>query len=439
MCHKYQRSYEDKGKAKDMQITTKNTHDGFNQALELSDPELLTILQSEQKRQSDNIELIASENFASPAVRAAQGSILTNKYAEGYPEKRWYGGCEHVDRIEALAISRGKELFGAEHINVQPHSGSQANAAVYLALLNPGDYMLTMDLAHGGHLTHGHKANFSGKLYRAIHYGVEPESEQLDYAQIEKLADKVRPAMLTAGASAYSRIIDFERLRYIADRVGALFLVDMAHISGLVAAGIHPSPVPHAHVVTSTTHKSLRGPRGGIILCQGEFAKKIDACVFPGVQGGPLMHVIAAKAICFMEAQKNSFQVYARQVVENAQALAKQLQSHGHRIVSGGTDNHLLLVDLRPQKMSGKKAQELLDLAGITVNKNVIPFDTEPIYQTGGIRLGTPAMTTRGLGINEMRQVADFIHEVLTNPQDYPRLNNTRKRVREFLQAFPLP
>jgi len=422
-----------------MQDKKNMSNDTTFQALEVSDPELLDLLQSEEARQADNIELIASENFASRAVRAAQGSVLTNKYAEGYPGKRWYGGCEYVDSIEQLAISRAKELFGAEHANVQPHSGSQANAAVYLALLSPGDCMLSMDLAHGGHLTHGHQANFSGQLYKAAHYGVDPASEQLDYDQIETIACKVQPKLVTAGASAYSRVIDFERLRAIADRVGALFLVDMAHISGLVAAGVHPSPVPHAHVVTSTTHKSLRGPRGGIILCREELARKIDAHVFPGIQGGPLMHIIAAKATCFLEAQQTAFQHYAQQAVTNARSLSDRLQEHGYRIVSGGTDNHLLLADLRPRGITGKKAQERLDQAGITVNKNAIPYDTETVYQTGGIRLGTPAMTTRGMKENEMKQVADFIHEALAAQEDLLRLHGVRTRVRKFMQAYPLP
>lgn len=410
-----------------------------NNNLKNYDAEIFGAIQLEQERQSDSIELIASENFASAAVRAAQGSILTNKYAEGYPGKRWYGGCEFVDRVEQLAINRAKDLFGAEHANVQPHSGSQANAAVYLALLDPGDRILSMDLAHGGHLTHGHKANFSGKLYHITHYGVERERELLDYDKIAELAEKSRPKLLTAGASAYPRMIDFARLRQIADQVGALFLVDMAHISGLVAGGAHPSPIPHAHVVTSTTHKSLRGPRGGIILCQESLGKKIDANVFPGIQGGPLMHVIAAKAICFGEALEEAFRLYSHQIVENAKALGTRLGEHGYRLVSGGTDNHLVLVDVRGQGLTGKQAQEMLDLAGITVNKNAIPFDTESIYQTGGIRLGTPAMTTRGMREEEMLKIADFIREVLTSGGSAFHLQGIRARVQKFVQPFPLP
>jgi len=410
-----------------------------NNNLKNQDAEIFGAIQLEQERQSDSIELIASENFASAAVRAAQGSILTNKYAEGYPGKRWYGGCEFVDRVEQLAINRAKVLFGAEHANVQPHSGSQANAAVYLALLDPGDRILSMDLAHGGHLTHGHKANFSGKLYHITHYGVERESELLDYDKIAELAEQSRPKLLTAGASAYPRIIDFARLRQIADQVGALFMVDMAHISGLVAGGAHPSPIPHAHVVTSTTHKSLRGPRGGIILCQESLGKKIDAHVFPGIQGGPLMHIIAAKAVCFGEALEEEFRHYSHQIVENAKALAARLSGHGYRLVSGGTDNHLVLVDVRGQGLTGKHAQEVLDLAGVTANKNAIPFDTESIYQTGGIRLGTPAMTTRGMRENEMQQTADFIHEALTCGGSTAHLQGIRVRVQKFVQQFPLP
>ena len=379
-------------------------------ALESTDPAIAAAIHNEERRQFENIELIASENFTSRAVREAQGSALTNKYAEGYPGRRWYGGCEHVDVVESLAIERAKELFGADHANVQPHSGSQANTAVYFASLDVGDRILTMDLAHGGHLTHGHKANFSGKLYDVVHYGVSPETEQIDYDALAKLATECRPKMITAGASAYSRVIDFERMRRIADDAGALLFVDMAHIAGLVAGGVHPSPVPYADFITSTTHKSLRGPRSGVILCKADYAKKIDALVFPGVQGGPLMHVIAAKAVCFHEALQPSFKAYAAQVVSNARALAARLSMLGYRIVSGGTDNHVLLVDLRPKGLNGKQAQEALDLAGITVNKNAIPFDTESIMKTGGIRIGTPAMTTRGMKEEEMMEIADLIH-----------------------------
>jgi glycine hydroxymethyltransferase len=408
-------------------------------ALESTDPAIAAAIHDEERRQFENIELIASENFTSRAVREAQGSALTNKYAEGYPGRRWYGGCEHVDVVESLAIERAKELFGADHANVQPHSGSQANTAVYFASLDVGDRILTMDLAHGGHLTHGHKANFSGKLYDVVHYGVSPETEQIDYDTLAKLATECRPKMITAGASAYSRVIDFERMRRIADDVGALLFVDMAHIAGLVAGGVHPSPVPYADFITSTTHKSLRGPRSGVILCKADWAKKIDALVFPGVQGGPLMHVIAAKAVCFREALQPSFKEYAAQVVSNARALAARLSMLGYRIVSGGTDNHVLLVDLRPKGLNGKQAQEALDLAGITVNKNAIPFDTESIMKTGGIRIGTPAMTTRGMKEEEMMEIADLIHAALQKADDAAALDTLKNRVHAFTSRYPLP
>jgi glycine hydroxymethyltransferase len=408
-------------------------------AIEETDPAIAAAIHDEERRQFENIELIASENFTSRAVREAQGSALTNKYAEGYPGRRWYGGCEHVDVVESLAIERAKELFGAEHANVQPHSGSQANTAVYFSALSVGDRILTMDLAHGGHLTHGHKANFSGKLYDIVHYGVSREKGTIDYDALARLAEECRPKMITAGASAYPRIIDFKRMREIADAVGALLFVDMAHIAGLVAGGAHPSPVPYADFVTSTTHKSLRGPRSGVILCKAQYAKSIDAQVFPGVQGGPLMHVIAAKAICFHEALQPDFRAYAAQVVANAKALAARLSMLGYTIVSGGTENHVLLVDLRPAGINGKEAQETLDLAGITVNKNAIPFDTEPIMKTGGIRIGTPAMTTRGMQEEEMMEIADLIHAALQqsgNPQELERLKG---RVHAFTSRFPLP
>ncbi|MBE2179555.1 MAG: serine hydroxymethyltransferase [Chthoniobacterales bacterium] len=408
-------------------------------ALETTDPAIAAAIRGEEKRQFENIELIASENFTSRAVREAQGSVLTNKYAEGYPGRRWYGGCEHVDVVEGLAIERAKALFGAEHANVQPHSGSQANTAVYFSALNIGDRILTMDLAHGGHLTHGHKANFSGKLYDVVHYGVSPESETIDYDALDKLAQECRPKMITAGASAYPRIIDFERMRKIADAAGALLFVDMAHIAGLVAGGVHPNPVPHADFVTSTTHKSLRGPRAGVIFCRAEHAKRVDAQVFPGVQGGPLMHVIAAKAVCFHEALQPSFKAYAAQVVSNAKALATRLAMLGYRIVSGGTDNHVLLVDLRPKGLNGKQVQEALDLAGITVNKNAIPFDTEPITKTGGIRIGTPAMTTRGMKEEEMMEIADLIHAALAKVDDSAALARLQERVHKFTSQYPLP
>jgi len=408
-------------------------------ALQATDPAVAAAIREEEQRQFENIELIASENFTSRAVREAQGSVLTNKYAEGYPGRRWYGGCEHVDVVESLAIERAKELFGAEHANVQPHSGSQANTAVYFASLAVGDRILTMDLAHGGHLTHGHKANFSGKLYDVVHYGVSPETERIDYDNLAKLARECRPKMITAGASAYPRVIDFERMRHIADDVGALLFVDMAHIAGLVAGGAHPSPVPYADFITSTTHKSLRGPRSGVILCKADYAKAIDAQVFPGVQGGPLMHVIAAKAVCFHEALQPSFKAYAAQVVSNARALAARLSMLGYRIVSGGTDNHVLLVDLRPKGLNGRQAQESLDLAGITVNKNAIPFDTESIMKTGGIRIGTPAVTTRGMGEEDMMEIADFIHEALQKADDPAGLAAVKQRVRAFTARYPLP
>ncbi|MGA0111598.1 MAG: serine hydroxymethyltransferase [Chthoniobacterales bacterium] len=407
--------------------------------IEKTDPAVAAAIHDEERRQFENIELIASENFTSRAVRQAQGSALTNKYAEGYPGRRWYGGCEHVDVVESLAIDRAKELFGAEHANVQPHSGSQANTAVYFASLNVGDRILTMDLAHGGHLTHGHKANFSGKFYDVVHYGVSRETERIDYDALAKLADECRPKMITAGASAYPRTIDFERMRKIADSVGALLFVDMAHIAGLVAGGAHPNPVPYADFVTSTTHKSLRGPRSGVILCKPQYAKAIDAQVFPGVQGGPLMHVIAAKAICFHEALQPSFKKYAAQVVSNAKALAARLAMLGYRIVSGGTDNHVMLVDLRPHGINGKQAQESLDLAGITVNKNAIPFDTESIMKTGGIRIGTPAMTTRGMKEEEMMEIADLIHAALQKASDPEGLSALKKRVHSFTSRYPLP
>jgi len=403
------------------------------------DPEIFDAIAAEEKRQRENIELIASENFTSRAVMEAQGSVLTNKYAEGYPKKRWYGGCENVDVVEQLAIDRAKRLFDSEHVNVQPHSGAQANMAVYFAAIKPGDKILTMNLAHGGHLTHGHPANFSGKFYQVTHYGVDAKTEMIDYDALQKQAEEVRPVMITAGASAYPRIIDFPRLRQIADSVGAILFIDMAHIAGLVAGGQHPSPIPHAQFVTTTTHKSLRGPRGGIVLCQEKFAKQIDSTLFPGVQGGPLMHVIAAKAVCFHEALRPEFREYQRQVVINAKALAAGVAKHGYRIVSGGTDNHLMLVDLRPKEINGKEAQEFLDRAGITVNKNAIPFDTYPIFKPGGIRIGTPAVTTRGMKEEEMLEIADLLAEALSKRNDAGALERVREKVRELTRRFPLP
>ena len=408
-------------------------------ALRRVDPEIFDAIAAEEKRQRENIELIASENFTSRAVMEAQGSVLTNKYAEGYPRKRWYGGCENVDVAEQLAIDRAKRLFGAEHVNVQPHSGAQANMAVYFAAIKPGDKILTMNLAHGGHLTHGHPANFSGKFYQVTHYGVDEKTERIDYDALQKQAEEVRPVMITAGASAYPRMIDFPRLRQIADSVGAILFIDMAHIAGLVAGGQHPSPIPHAQFVTTTTHKSLRGPRGGIVLCEAKFAKQIDSTLFPGVQGGPLMHVIAAKAVCFHEALQPQFREYQRQVVINAKALAAGLAKHGYRIVSGGTDNHLMLVDLRPKEINGKEAQEVFDRAGITVNKNAIPFDTYPIFKPGGIRVGTPAVTTRGMKEEEMLEIADLIAEALSNRTDADALERVHRKVLDLTRRFPLP
>ncbi len=407
--------------------------------LAVSDPEVFAVIEAEGRRQRDHVELIASENFVSGAILEAQGSLLTNKYAEGYPGRRWYGGCENVDTAEQLAIDRARELFGAEHVNVQPHSGSQANAAVYFAFLQTGDRILTMDLAHGGHLTHGHKANFSGKFYEVTHYGVSEEDEQIDYDQLASAAAEVKPKLITCGASAYSRVVDYERMAIIAREVGAYLFVDMAHIAGLVAAGVHPTPVPHADFVTTTTHKSLRGPRGGLILCREEYAKKINSMVFPGVQGGPLMHVIAAKAVCLGEALSPGFRDYQEQVVRNARALAARLGEHGFRIVSGGTDNHSMLVDMRPLGLDGTEADAALDAAGITVNKNAIPFDTGSPMKPSGIRLGTPAVTTRGMQEADLESVADLMFEAIKNRGDGQKLAEIRERVFIFNQDFPLP
>lgn len=412
---------------------------GSGSRLAVTDGKVYDIIEGEHSRQRSHVELIASENFASPAVMEAQGSVLTNKYAEGYPGKRWYGGCEEVDKVEVLAIERAKEIFGAEHVNVQPHSGSQANTAVYFAVLKPGDRILTMDLAHGGHLTHGHPANFSGRLYDVVHYGVTEGEETIDYDALEALAKECQPKLITSGASAYSRVIDFERMGQIAKSVGAYLMVDMAHIAGLVAAGVHPSPVPHADFVTSTTHKSLRGPRGGIILCKEEHAKKIDGRVFPGVQGGPLMHVIAAKAVCFGECLKPGFKEYQEQVVKNTSALANRLANLGLRIVSGGSDNHVFMVDLRPIGINGNEASITLDKVGITVNKNAIPFDTGSPMKPSGIRIGTPAVTTRGMKEADVEIVADFIYKALTNKDDEAKLADIQSRVFAFNKAFPMP
>jgi len=407
-------------------------------SLKKSDPEVFKAILDETIRENENIELIASENFVPKEILQAQGCIMTNKYAEGYPGARWYGGCEHIDVVETLARERAKKLFGAEHVNVQPHSGSQANMAVYFSMLNTGDTVLAMDLACGGHLTHGHKHNFSGRLFNVVPYGVSRKDEILDYDEILTLAKKHNPKMILAGACAYPRTIDFKKLREICDKVGAFLFVDMAHFSGLVVAGIHPSPVPYAEFITTTTHKTLRGPRGGMILCRKEFAKKIDKEVFPGLQGGPLMHVIAAKAVAMKLAQEKSFKEYQRKIVENARALSDGLAEKGYRIVSGGTDTHLLLLDLSLKNISGKKAQEILDKAKITVNKNLIPFDKKSASVTSGIRLGTPAVTTRGMGKKEMLNVAAFIDEVLCSGGDAKVIEKVRKEIKRFVAKFPL-
>lgn len=412
--------------------------------LQTLDPEIYSAIAAELSRQQSHIELIASENFTYPAVMAAQGSVLTNKYAEGYPAKRWYGGCEQVDKVEVLAIERAKKLFGAEHANVQPHSGSQANAAVYAAVLSPGDKLLGMNLSHGGHLTHGNPANFSGKLYQFCQYGVREDSGLIDYDDLAATAVREKPKMITVGASAYSRVIDFARMAEIARSVGAYLFADIAHIAGLVAAGVHPSPVPHADFVTTTTHKTLRGPRGGLILCKAAHAKAIDSAVFPGNQGGPLMHVIAAKAVCFAECLKPEFTTYAQQIVKNSRALASAMTSRGYKIVSGGTDNHLFLVDLRANlpELTAKKAQETLDLAHITLNKNTVPFETRSPFQASGIRIGTPAVTTRGMLEGDMDEIAaciDLVLKAIGTPQESEALAQSRARVEKLSARFPLP
>ena len=400
------------------------------------DTELYDAMENELQRQRDHIELIASENFTSRAVMQAMGSHLTNKYAEGYPGARYYGGCEYVDVVEQLAIDRAKALFGAEHANVQPHSGSQANVAVYLALLKPGDTILGMDLSHGGHLTHGSKASISGKYFDAHFYGVDPETERIDYEKAMQIAGECKPKLIIAGASAYSRFIDFAKMREIADEVGAYLMVDMAHIGGLVAAGVHPSPVPYADVVTCTTHKTLRGPRGAIILCRDELAKKIDSAVFPGTQGGPLMHVIAGKAVCFGEALQPAFRAYQQQVVKNAAVLAETLQQGGVRLVSGGTDNHLMLADVYSRGRTGAQMQDLLDAANITANKNTIPFDTQSVRVTSGVRLGTPAVTTRGMGEGEMREIGALICRLIDEGE--AAVPAVRAQVLDLCARFPL-
>jgi len=406
--------------------------------LETFDPAVANAIRLETERQEYNLELIASENFVSEAVLEAQGSVLTNKYAEGYPGKRYYGGCHNVDIVENLAIERAKELFGAEHANVQPHAGSQANMAVYFTVLKPGDTVLGMNLAHGGHLTHGSPVNFSGKFFNIVPYGVTRENQTIDYAEVERLAVEHKPKMIVVGASAYPRIIDFAAFRKIADKVGAVVMVDMAHIAGLVAAGIHPSPVPHAEFVTTTTHKTLRGPRGGMILCREEFAKAVNSNIFPGIQGGPLMHVIAAKAVAFKEALAPEFKAYQEQIVKNAKALAAALMARGLKLTSGGTDNHLMLVDLSETAITGKVAEEALDKAGITVNKNGIPFDTRSPFITSGIRIGTPAATTHGLKEAEMEQVAGFIADVLANVGNEAKLAEIKGGVNALMKRFPL-
>lgn len=400
------------------------------------DPEVYASMMRELQRQQDHLELIASENFVSQAVMQAMGSHLTNKYAEGYPGARYYGGCQYVDEVETLAIERAKQLFGAEHANVQPHSGSQANVAVYLALLKPGDTILGMDLSHGGHLTHGSRASISGKYFDAQFYGVDPETETINYDSVLQRAEEVKPKIIIAGASAYPRFIDFKRMREIADAVGAYLMVDMAHVAGLVAAGVHPSPVPYAHVVTTTTHKTLRGPRGALILCTDELKKKINSAVFPGTQGGPLMHTIAAKAVCFGEALKPEFKEYQTQVVKNAAALAESLQENGVRLVSGGTDNHLMLADVMSKGKTGAEVQELLDAANITANKNTIPFDTQSVKLTSGMRFGSPAVTTRGLKEEDMRQVGSFIARLIEEGES--AVPTVKEQVIEMTRRFPL-
>ncbi|MCY0888692.1 MAG: serine hydroxymethyltransferase [Alicyclobacillaceae bacterium] len=401
------------------------------------DADVAVAMEAELRRQQDNIELIASENFVSEAVMAAMGSVLTNKYAEGYPGRRYYGGCEHVDVVENLARDRAKQLFGAEHVNVQPHSGAQANMAVYFSVLKPGDKVLGMSLAHGGHLTHGSPVNFSGQLYEFVSYGVHPTTHVIDYDEVRQKALEHRPRMLVAGASAYPRIIDFAAMRSIADEVGAYLMVDMAHIAGLVASGVHPSPVPHAHFVTTTTHKTLRGPRGGMILTTEEFAKGVDKSIFPGVQGGPLMHVIAAKAVAFGEALKPEFQQYSEQIVKNAKSFAEALSAHGLQLVSGGTDNHLILIDVRSRELTGKEAERRLDEIGITVNKNAIPFDPASPMVTSGVRVGTPAVTTRGFDEEAMREVAAIFDLTLRPEHTESAKAEARQRVRELTAKFP--
>lgn len=406
--------------------------------LKQSDPEVYAAIEGERAREREKIVLIASENYVSEAVMEAQGSLLTNKYAEGYPEKRYYGGCQYADAVESLAIERARAIFGAEHINVQPHSGSQANMAVYFAMLKPGDTILGMRLDHGGHLTHGSSVNFSGNLYHSVSYGVDRQTGLIDMDEVERLAEEHSPKMIVVGASAYPRTIDFEAFRRIADKVGAVVMADIAHIAGLIAAGVHPSPVPYAEFVTTTTHKTLRGPRGGMIMCRKEYAKAVDKMIFPGIQGGPLMHVIAAKAVAFKEAQTEEFKECQRQVVKNAQALARGLVSRGFKLFTGGTDNHLMLLDLHDKNVTGKEAEDRLDAAGITCNKNAIPYDEKPPMVTSGIRLGTPVVTTRGMKEPEMDVIADIIAEVLTHINDANIITSARERVRKLCGKFPI-
>ena len=419
-------------------IVTTIENDRMNRPLDVVDPQIADLLRDEARRQSTGLELIPSENLVSEAVLEAMGSIFTNKYAEGYPGKRYYGGCEYADKVEQLAIDRAKELFGAEHANVQAHSGTSANVAVYMSALQPGDTVLGMNLAHGGHLTHGHPLNFSGRMYKFVPYGVKKEDERIDYEELDRLAQEHKPKMIVAGASAYSRIIDFERMSKIAKSVGALFFVDMAHIAGLVAAGVHPSPVPHADFVSTTTHKTLRGPRGGLVLCKTAYAKELDKLTFPGTQGGPLVHTIAAKAVCLKEAMEPSFKEYQEQVALNAKAMAAAIAKRGFRIVTGGTDNHLFLVEVHSRGITGTDAEKALDRAGITVNKNSIPFDPLPPMKGGGVRLGSPSVTTRGLREPEMEQVGNWVADVLEHVGDAAVEQRVRKQVAELAARFPI-
>ena len=410
----------------------------MSRPLSESDPEIAQAIANEANRQHEGLELIASENFVSMAVLEAAGSVFTNKYAEGYPGKRYYGGCEFADVVETLARDRAKQIFGADHVNVQPHSGSQANMAAYMALLQPGDAVMGLNLAHGGHLTHGHPLNFSGKMYKIIPYGVRKDTETIDYDEMEQIAVRERPKMIIGGGSAYARVIDFARMRQIADKVGAKLMVDMAHIAGLVAGGAHPSPVPHSDIVTTTTHKTLRGPRAGMVLCRQELAAAVDKIAFPGIQGGPLIHIIAAKAVCFREALQPAFKDYAHQVVANARALARKIMDEGFRVITGGTDTHLMLIDVFAKGILGSEAENVLGQAGMTVNKNAIPFDSNPPLKPSGIRIGTPALTTRGMKEKEMVQTGDWIVEALNNSKDAQVLARIRKQVLEMAEAFPL-